>query len=139
MKTNSPNTIVGNPVSTSFRKPATVESFDVDHSEKKIPAPTPIGIEIRAAKPTITIDPSIAGAIPPPLRFGAVGLAVRKAQFMAGAPFTKTSPMMSIKGTMARTTATSTNMVINLLTIFRWSEIPAGRLDFVITAIPLKH
>jgi hypothetical protein len=74
MKTNKPITIVGNPVSTSFIKPETVESLDVDHSEKKMPAPTPIGIEIRAANPTMMKDPSIAGAIPPPGRFGAVGL-----------------------------------------------------------------
>jgi hypothetical protein len=138
MKTNSPNTIVGNPVSTSFKKPETVESFDVDHSEKKMPAPTPIGIEIRAANPTITTDPSIAGAIPPPGRFGAVGFAVRKVRFMAGAPFMKTSPRMSIKGTMARTTATRTSIVIDLLTIFRWSETLAVRSDSVVTIAPLK-
>ena len=138
MKTNSPNTIVGNPVSTSFIKPETVESLDVDHSEKKMPAPTPIGTEISVAKPTIMKDPSIAGAIPPPGRFGAVGIWVRKSIFMAGAPFMKTSPSMSIKGTRARTTATNTNMVIKLLTSFRQGEILAGRLDFVIAATPLK-
>ena len=71
MKTNSPNTIVGKPVSTSFIKLETVESLDEDHSEKKMPAPTPIGTEIRAAKPTIVKDPTIAGPIPPPETFGA--------------------------------------------------------------------
>jgi hypothetical protein len=33
-KTNSPNTIEGKPVRTSFIKPETVESLDEDHSEK---------------------------------------------------------------------------------------------------------
>jgi len=74
IKTNSPITIVGNPVNTSFMKPEITESLDVDHSEKKMPVPTPIGMEIRVDKPTITKEPSIAGAIPPPGRFGAVGL-----------------------------------------------------------------
>ena len=56
-KTNSPKTIEGNPVSTSFIKPETVESLDEDHSEKKMPAPTPIGTEMREAIPTIVKDP----------------------------------------------------------------------------------
>jgi hypothetical protein len=72
-KTNSPITIEGKPVSTSFMKPETVESLDEDHSEKKMPAPTPIGIEIRAAKPTIVKEPTSALAIPPPGKLGAVG------------------------------------------------------------------
>jgi hypothetical protein len=137
MKTNSPNTIEGNPVSTSFIKPETIESLDEDHSEKKMPAPTPIGMEIRAAKPTIVKDPTIAGAIPPPERFGAVGKWVRKPIFMAGAPSMKTSPSMSTKGTIARTAAAITAMVIILLTIFRHIEILGG-LNFVITVAPLK-
>jgi hypothetical protein len=72
-KTKSPNTIEGKPVSTSFMKPETVESLDEDHSEKKIPAPTPIGMEMRAARPTIKKEPASAFAIPPPGKFGAVG------------------------------------------------------------------
>jgi hypothetical protein len=54
-------------------KPETVDSLDEDHSEKKIPAPTPIGIEIRVAMPTIMNDPCNALAIPPPLKVGPVG------------------------------------------------------------------
>ena len=50
----------------------TVESLDEDHSEKKMPAPTPIGTEIRAAIPTIVKVPTMALAIPPPDTFGAL-------------------------------------------------------------------
>jgi hypothetical protein len=72
-KTNSPSTIEGKPVSTSFIKPETVEMLDEDHSEKNMPAPTPIGMEIRAARPTIVKEPTRSGPIPPPERVGAVG------------------------------------------------------------------
>jgi hypothetical protein len=138
MKTNSPNTIEGNPVSTSFIKPETVESLDEDHSEKKMPAPTPIGTAIRVAIPTIVKDPNIALAIPPSGKVGAVGKWVKNARFMTGVPRTKTSPSTSIKGVTARTTAAMTAMVINLLTSFRHGETPGGTLDFVITEAPLR-
>ncbi len=49
---------------------------------------------------------------------------------IAGAPRMITSPSMSNRGITARATATITNIVINLLTIFRQSEILVGRLDF---------
>jgi hypothetical protein len=131
-KTNSPSTIEGNPVSTSFIKPEIVASLELDHSEKKMPAPIPIGTEIREAIPTMVKVPIIALAIPPPGTSTGVGKWVRKPVLMAGAPRTKTSPNMSIRGITARTTATNTNTVINLLTIFRQSEILVGRLDFII-------
>ncbi len=51
-------------------KPETVEILDDDHSEKKMPAPIPIGTEIREAIPTIVKVPTIALAIPPPVTFG---------------------------------------------------------------------
>lgn len=137
-KINSPNTIEGNPVSTSFIKPETVESLDDDHSEKKMPAPIPIGTEIRAAIPTIVKVPTIALDIPPPGTFGAVCKWVKKPILMAGAPRTKTSPSISIRGITARTTAIITNTVINLLTIFRQSETLVGKLDFVVSTTPLK-
>jgi hypothetical protein len=44
---------------------------------------------------------------------------------------------MSTKGTIARTAAAITAMVIILLTIFRHIEILGG-LNFVITVAPLK-
>jgi hypothetical protein len=69
-KMNSPNTIEGNPVNTSFIKLENTETLDVAHSEKKMPAPIPIGTEISEAIPTIVKVPTIALAIPPPDTFG---------------------------------------------------------------------
>ena len=138
-KTKSPITIDGKPVRTSFIKPEIVESRDEAHSEKKIPAPTPIGTEISAAIPTIVKDPTIAGPIPPLRPFVEVGNEwIRKPRLRAGAPRMTTSPSMSNRGITARMTATITNMVINLLTIFRQREILAGRSDVLITTASPK-
>ena len=73
MKTNKPITIEGKPVNTSFMKLETVDNLDEDHSEKNMPAPTPIGMEIRAAIPTMVNVPTIVFAIPPPENVGPVG------------------------------------------------------------------
>ena len=94
-----------------------------------MPAPTPIGTEIRDAIPTIVKDPGT---------FGAVGNFVRNPMLMAGAPRMKTSPSMSNRGITARTTVTIINTVINLLRIFRQSEIPVGRVEFFIASTPFS-
>ena len=138
MNTNNPMTIEGKPVNTSFMKPETVDSLEEDHSEKNMPAPTPIGTEIRAAIPTIVNVPTIVLAIPPPEKNGPVGKLVKNPILMADAPRNKTSPNMRISGTTARTTATMIRTVINLLTIFRPSEIPGGRLVFCKILLILK-
>ncbi len=119
-------------------KPETVLILDDDHSEKKIPAPIPIGTEIKAAIPTIVKVPTMALAIPPPETFGGFCKWVRKPMLRAGAPLMKTSPSISISGIIARMTAIITNTVINLLTIFLQSEILVGRLDFVVNASLLR-
>jgi hypothetical protein len=94
-----------------------------------MPAPIPIGTEIREAIPTIVKDPTIALAIPPPGTFGAVGNLVKKPMLIAGAPRMKTSLSMSKRGIIARTTATITNTVISLLRVFRQSEMFADMLN----------
>src|SRR5579875_1103251 len=63
---NMPITIVGNSASTSFEKLERAEILDSGHSEKNIPAATPIGIEINDAIATIIALPCIIGAMPPP-------------------------------------------------------------------------
>ena len=60
--------------------------MDEAHSEKKMPAPIPIGTEIRAAIPTIVKVPTIALAIPPPETLGGFCKWVRKPILRAGAP-----------------------------------------------------
>jgi hypothetical protein len=94
MKTNNPITIEGKPVKTSFMNPETVDNRESDHSEKNMPAPTPIGIEMSAAIPTIAKVPDMVLAIPPPERSGPVGRWVKNPMLMAGRPLTMTSAKM---------------------------------------------
>ena len=101
-----------------------------------MPAPIPIGTEIREAMPTIVNDPTIAFAIPPPFTFGGAGNLVKKPMLIAGAPLIITSPSMSRRGITARATVTITNIVINLLMIFRRSEMLVGRFDVFILNSP---
>ena len=131
MKTNSPSTIDGNPVSTSFINPETLASLVEDHSEKKMPAPTPIGIEKSVARPTISREPTIALATPPPGRVGAVGKLVKNVKLMAGAPIMKISVSMYKSGITAKITATIIKTVIKWLMSRRQREIFVGKLDFV--------
>jgi hypothetical protein len=134
-KTNSPKTIEGKPVNTSFMKPETIDSREEDHSEKKMPAPTPIGTEIRAAMPTMMNDPTIVLAIPPSGKVGPVGKWAKNPILMAGAPRMRTSPSMRIRGTTARTTVATTRIDINLLTNFRQGEIFVGSVAFFKIAV----
>jgi hypothetical protein len=94
INTNKPMTIEGKPVNTSFVKLEIVDIWEEDHSEKNMPAPTPIGIEIKAAKPTIVNVPAIVLAMPPPDRRGPVGRWVKNPMLMAGAPCVMTSAKM---------------------------------------------
>ena len=103
----------GNSARTSLVKLESVESLDSGHSEKKIPAPTPIGTAISAAMPTIITEPRIAGPTPPPGTPTGVGRFVRKDRLIAGAPCMTTSATIRASGTRANTTATPTRAVIS--------------------------
>lgn len=129
MKTNRPITMDGKPVNTSFMKLAAVDNLDDDHSEKNMPAPTPIGMEIRAANPTMVNVPIIVFDIPPPENVGPVGRLVKNPMLSEGAPRMITSPKIKIRGTTAKITATISRMDINLLTILRQREMLVGKLE----------
>jgi hypothetical protein len=130
MKTNKPMTMEGKPVSTSFMKLETVDNLEEDHSEKNMPAPTPIGMEIRIAKPTMVNVPAIVLEIPPPDNRGPVGRLVKKAMLIAGAPWMKMSAKMNMRGITAKATATIRRMDIIRLIIFRQGEMLVGKSVF---------
>src|SRR5207247_6891171 len=82
------------------------------YSARYIPAPTPIGTPINAARPTITAVPAIAFATPPPDWPAGTGVLVKNARSMDDAPFATRLPRLRKRASTAVDDRTKTDAVI---------------------------
>src|SRR2546426_5389597 len=96
-----PTTIDGVPLSTSAMNRTRKPSRPDPYSARYIPAPTPIGTPINAARPTMIPVPTMAFATPPPDWPAGTGFLVKKAQSIDEAPFTTRLPRMSTRASTA--------------------------------------
>ncbi len=79
VQTNTPTTIEGVPFSTSETNRVTVDTLLPGYSAQWMPAPTPIGIPISAAMPTMISVPTMACSTPPPVSPAGTGTWVKNA------------------------------------------------------------
>src|SRR5881394_1263281 len=116
-----PMTIDGVPLSTSAMKRTSQPSRPEPYSARYIPAPTPSGTPMIAARPTTMPVPTMALATPPPLWPAGTGLFVKNAQSRDDAPLMMRLPRIRNSASTAVNDSTMTRPVMMRLVMWRRS------------------